>query len=320
MQISEFKVVVFCSTAKTGGPEVLHQLVYQLRLLGKNAFVCYYPFDIKHNVHDEYLKYETPICSFDDDGDTFFIIPESATFISKLIDKSRYGVWWLSVDNYFRVKKDSLLRDFIYKNLSLFRSRAQIRSLKKAQHFTQSEYAKNFLMTCGIESKMLTDYLGDEHAINSKNNNSSNRKNIIVYNPKKGVKTTKKVIETFKNFSFVPIQNMRPDEVVSLLKMAKIYIDFGNHPGKDRLPREAASSGCCVITNIKGSAKNNFDISIPNGYKLDELSPSFHNDFSQAVNSIFLNFENSSKDFDDYRLSISLEREGFKAQVKAIFL
>ena len=71
----------------------------------------------------------------------------------------------------------------------------------------------------------------------------------------------------FKKFNFIPIQGMSSIEVANLLESAKIYIDFGNHPGKDRLPREAVLSGCCIITNSKGSAKNSVDICISKKYK-----------------------------------------------------
>ena len=33
----------------------------------------------------------------------------------------------------------------------------------------------------------------------------------------------------------------------------QVYIDFGHHPGQDRLPREAVQCGCVVITGTRGS-------------------------------------------------------------------
>lgn len=320
VKINESKVVVFSSHARTGGPELLHQLVYQLELNGKNSYICYYPFDKRHIIHNEYLKYKTPVCDFKDDGDTFFIIPESATFITKMITRSRYSIWWLSVDNYFRVKGDSLLRDFIYTYLSLLRSRVPIKNLENALHFTQSEYAKKFLKLSGMDSSMLTDYLGLEHTLKERFIDLKNKKDIIVYNPKKGVKTTRELVKYFKKFNFIPIQDMSSIEVASLLESAKIYIDFGSHPGKDRLPREAALSGCCIITNTKGSAENSVDICISKKYKLDEKSDLFYDKFDLIIEGIFTNFVIHSKDFDKYRLRIASEEKTFQAQVKKIFL
>lgn len=54
------------------------------------------------------------------------------------------------------------------------------------------------------------------------------------------------------------------------MSKSKVYIDFGNHPGKDRIPREAAISGCIVITGKRGAAAFAEDVCIPETYKFDE--------------------------------------------------
>ncbi|KAL3809235.1 hypothetical protein ACHAXA_005283 [Cyclostephanos tholiformis] len=45
------------------------------------------------------------------------------------------------------------------------------------------------------------------------------------------------------------------------------YIDFGPHPGMDRLPREAALAGCIVITNREGAAAHDEDVPLPQEFK-----------------------------------------------------
>ncbi len=39
------------------------------------------------------------------------------------------------------------------------------------------------------------------------------------------------------------------------MRKAKLYIDFGYHPGKERMPREACLLDCCLIIGKDGSAK-----------------------------------------------------------------
>jgi hypothetical protein len=112
---------------------------------------------------------------------------------------------------------------------------------------------------------------------------------------------------------------MSSSEVSDLLNKAKIYIDFGNHPGKDRLPREAAISGCCVITNKNGSAKNKFDIPISSIYKLDDTSRSFFKEFESLALEILGDFVFHSSNFDEYRLKIFNEQKVFKNQVINLF-
>ncbi len=56
-------------------------------------------------------------------------------------------------------------------------------------------------------------------------------------------------------WTFVPLENMSKQEVRALMQQSRYYIDFGHHPGKDRLPREAAASGCVVLTLRAGAAQ-----------------------------------------------------------------
>ena len=47
----------------------------------------------------------------------------------------------------------------------------------------------------------------------------------------------------------------------------KLFIDFGYNPGNDRLPREAAACGCCLITSNLGAYKYYEDTPFPDEYK-----------------------------------------------------
>jgi hypothetical protein len=60
---------------------------------------------------------------------------------------------------------------------------------------------------------------------------------------------------------------MTDEEVTSLLRRSRAYVDFGPHPGMDRLPREAALAGCVVITNREGAAAYDEDLPLPSMYK-----------------------------------------------------
>lgn len=319
MKITKSKIVILCPHTKTGGPELLHQLVSTLNKIGIEAFICYFPFKKDFITHEEYLKYKTPICKFNDDSDTLFIVPESATFLNKYIKNADYAIWWLSVDNYYRSKGDLFIRDFFYKYLSLFKSRVPISQLNTRIHFTQSAYAKEFLEQHNISSHMLSDYLSKEHTSKLNSIELIKKDDIIVFNPKKGKKITKKLIDNCKELTFIPIQNMTPVEVSDLLNKAKIYIDFGNHPGKDRLPREAAISGCCIITNKKGSANNLIDIPISDNYKLDDTSRSLTREFKSLSKEILNNFNAHSNEFEIYREKIFNEEQLFKDQVYDLF-
>lgn len=179
----------------------------------------------------------------------------------------------------------------------------------------QSYYAKEFLKSKNIESNFLSDFLNEEHL--NQSIDIKNKKDIICFNPKKGARITEQLINTYPRYKFVPIQKMTAKEVSELLRNSKIYIDFGNHPGKDRIPREAAMAGCVVITGVKGSAKNKYDIAVDSTYKIDENSDGFCFIVGELFKDVFDRFEVHSKMFEPYRDKISSEKLAFDQQVLA---
>lgn len=104
----------------------------------------------------------------------------------------------------------------------------------------------------------------------------------------------------------------------NLLLKSKVYIDFGNHPGKDRIPREAAISGCCVITGLRGSAKYYEDVPINNEYKIKDSEDNII-EIINKIQNIFENFEENYLNFEEYRKYILNEEKVFNQNVKYIF-
>lgn len=135
----------------------------------------------------------------------------------------------------------------------------------------------------------------------------------LIYKPKE------KILRSLFLQNFVPIENMKREEVIQLLQRAKIYIDFGSHPGKDRIPREAAVLECCVITGKRGSAKYRRDINIPEKYKFEEKDENIPYIIS-LIKECFANYEEKLEDFCEYRAQIYKEKEKFKEDLKGIFV
>jgi hypothetical protein len=187
--------------------------------------------------------------------------------------------------------------------------------MKNYYHFVQSEYAYRHLKDNSLDSLFLSDYLNPAHFVNSE----TIKEDIILYNPVKGIKITQKLINDNKDFKFVPLENLTIRQVQKLFQKAKLYIDFGNHPGKDRMPREAAMANCCVITGRKGSAGNENDIPIPNKYKFNDKSLLDNVSFRSLVGAIFDNHTYHLNDFVVYKDSIKSEHKNFQSQVEQIF-
>lgn len=312
------KFFVCCPGASiTGGPELLHQLVDTLREYGHAAFISYYPFDQTFECPKPYRIYDAPQAPVEKGPDAFIVVPETATWVLRMFKGTPAAVWWLSVDNYLGAFGESWLEDKIRHIWWLIRGQSlPLWRLKGLTHFTQSAYASNFLERKGIKSYPLRDYINPAHF---KHAGYFERHNVIAYNPKKGKAITKRLMKSNPDFKFVPIQGMPPEQVQKLLTSSKIYIDFGHHPGKERLPREAAMAGCCVVTGRRGSASFEADVPIPKDYKLDENAPDFEAKFRSLILSIFENYEGNATSFSMYKDSITREPERFRQDVLKIF-
>ena len=112
-------------------------------------------------------------------------------------------------------------------------------------HLCQSRYAAEFVKKQGIlDFLFLSDCLNEDFLTSHAELSRDDR---VLYNPSKGFWFTKKIIDANPDIDFVAIEGMTPAQTKSLMRTSKLYIDFGDHPGKDRLPREAAICGCCIV-------------------------------------------------------------------------
>jgi hypothetical protein len=316
------KVYVLCpSNFATGGTELAHQLVHKLRAMDINSIVYYFDYvDLSTSpVNERFKKYDTPYTNaIDDVNSNILITPEIYTQYLYGFKQIRKGIWWLSVDGYFPKGLRRRLKQKIGIT-KVFKVRKHLtKSDQTIQHFVQSEYARNFLTLHNISSEYLSDYLNPEY-INKSASSTLNRENIVLYNPKKGLEFTKKLIDCAPEINWKPLINMSPAMIADALSTSKIYIDFGNHPGKDRFPREAAIMGCCVVTGLRGSANNEIDIPIPSKYKFDEKRTSAKT-IVEFIKELFQTYETRISDFANYRSVILNEEKEFEKSLQKIFV
>lgn len=313
------KIIVLCPGGSvTGGPELLHQLVHELRESNQDAYVSYYPFGVGFSKPSAYDCYDAPQSDMIDEEGVGIVVPEISTSYLRKTTRATKFVWWLSVDNYIGTKHKGFWPDLRGKMGAIIKNRrVALRGMRDWNHLTQSAYAADFLAKNGIKSSPLGDYLSAEHF--RPRSGSNTRRNIVAFNPKKGQRTNKMIMEAFSDIDFCPIVNMSRLQVADLLATAKVYMDFGHHPGKDRIPREAAMAGCCVVTGTRGSAAFYEDVPIDAEFKIEEGSESFMVDLRKAIELIFDDFEGASRRFEHYRGVISAEQRAFKAQVASLF-
>ena len=322
--------VVCPAEYKTGGTELLHQLVHTLNENELNAYITYFNIKADKNpINNAFKKYVSTYKSLDsivDNEENVIVLPEIKANLAKKFKKSRTAIWWLSVDNYLKTYNAKYAFELIgvkgvlwyIKNIQWRYRIEKINNLVK-YNLVQSHYAKDFLEKNKFNNIIyLSDYIGDIY-LEQQHSMDTKRNNVVLYNPKKGIEFTKKLMYNSPHIEWIPIINMTNEEVANLLKTSKVYIDFGNHPGKDRFPREAAYCGCCVITGKSGSAKYFEDVKINDSYKYDDCD----SNIPYIINTIeecFENFEQCQKDFNQYRQMIKGEKKRFEEDVKNIFL
>lgn len=323
------KIYILCpSNFRSGGPESLHQLASQLISFGAETYMFYWSlaggnFDRNNPVDDIYKKYHVPYTyEIENSSRNIFIMPEPASKIGlSVAEKCRKIIWWMSVDNYLMS---------IIKTISGFLENPLVNPVPKffffnkanddIEHWSKSEYSRLFLELNGISADKIQHvetYMNQTFFEHAEQINLAEKKNFVAYNPIKGFEVTKHFIALAPEIDWRPIKNMTPAQVQNLLAQAKVYIDFGKHPGRDRLPREATLSRCVVIVGKRGAAANDVDINIPAEFKF-----SFDDSPYQVVEKIREAFDNFERELDKqraFRQRVCDDRKNFPMEVAAAF-
>ena len=322
------RVLVICpGNAMTAGPEALHQLVADLNRLGQPAQMVYHPFDRRFEPPAPYRKYAVPVGTYAEEPGTLIVFPEIFTMQALRAKGAEVAVWWMSVNNFTGVRYGRPWRDRLRYWKYLLKGKRPwggVRALAHLRHFAQSEYAREFLAGHGITAALLSDPIpvytepAYVQALPARLR-TAQRADTILYNPTKGAQFTARLMAAYPQWKLRPLRGLNREQLAQAFLDAKLYMDFGHHPGKDRLPREAALHGCCVITARHGSAANPVDVPIPARYKLEVKDPAFVQRFGEVAGDVLANFEGCSREFDAYRQVIAREPAEFDKQIAEAF-
>lgn len=282
------------ANAVAGGVESLFQLADAINNVGGESVVLWdfnyeYPVPLKYQHYN--IKHSTEV---EDSEDNLIIYPEVWTEKLGTYTKIKKAIWWLSVDN-----NHGKFKDFSNPNIT---------------HFYQSFYALSFLQKNNVEKYLpLFDYIPPSYT--NSEFDILQKQNIICYNPVKGSDFTNQLKMFNPKLTFIPITGMSESEVIELLKLSKIYIDYGHHPGRDRIPRESAILGNIVLTNKKGSAGFYNDIPISEKFKTIDID-----EISKTISECFLNFNSIINEYALYRSCIKNQKEQLYNLARQYFL
>ena len=279
------------------------------------------------------------------------IIPEyyPAVEISKKYKNIQKGLWWLSVDFYlyhrFIYKNHSFLRSLIkiphkvikiinqllffqFENLSLFKylkliylnipfyNVFKISNVKI--NLAHSYYQYITLKSKNIDSTYLSDSINSEYVKAGKKIFLKNKKNIICFNPRKSSAFFDRFVKLNPDIKFIPVIGYNLKQLIKLLSKSKIYMDFGFHPGQDRLPREAALLKNCIITNKEGSAAFYKDVPIAKEFKFLEKREN-HVKIREKIDQIFESFPKELEKFKSYRKFLLSQEKKYEKQISKLF-
>lgn len=314
-------IFILCPPKKaTGGPEALHQLGYILNLLGFNAKMLYSKYK-KDPVHPFYKSYNVPyVMQAKDSKDNVIIIPESMTNLIAKYPLSKKKIWWLSLDFYevlmnSREKKKNWIRKLFvpYKHTEY-----RFEPNKTITHWYQSQRTKEFLLTKKLDNDIayLCDYVNELFFENLPQ--VFIKDNIITYNPKKGLDKIEKYMTLLPEYKWVALTGMSREEMRNTLRKAKLHIDFGYFPGRDKIPREALVSGVCLITGRNGTSAFKEDLGIPEKYKLNDNETDTEK-VIKLIHHTMKNYETVYEDFFPFRAFVIEEKNRMIEDIKLLF-
>lgn len=312
----------------TGGPEALHQLAYYMHMLKMDAYTVYYTYSDFPIVKpiERYEQYGVNVVRYEnveDDDNNFVIAPENAPWCLNGFKKAQKCIWWLSL-HANEVKKGTLMERvsvFIHK---LYDSN----SIKKYRHINYNP--NNCWHVCGSKHTYLyvsqlyknskVEYLVEPISLDFLRIGNSvlpqKREDAVLYNPAKPSKIMKGLLERGR-FNYIPLKGYTPEGLAEIYKRAKLYVDFGHFGGPERMPKEAVYFGCNILVANHNAAANDFDVAIPQKYKVDDNETAEQIEFRIA--DMIEYYEKQQMDFLPFKLKVEGLEENFMDQLKNVF-
>lgn len=284
----------------TGGPECIHEFVSELnKVHGVHARIWYWGAEDDPQPK-EYAAYNCDYVTELPDGfDGVIIVPE--IWANKVLDypQCKRAIYWLGIDAYAGWTPESERGEFLQDDSIV--------------HIAQSDYALNFLKQLGVKRIVkCTDMLNADFYADYE---ETERSNTVLYNPSKATPFMHELISACQGIDFKPIMNMTRAEVIDTMRHSKLYVDFGEFPGRERIPREASLCGCCLITSKIGSAA--YDGDFLHDYKYDS-KPEHLWAIIHKIRYVLDHYEECRKDFEPFRRLLMFDRDNLYKQVSDV--
>jgi hypothetical protein len=305
----------------TGGPLAIHQAASKIKAHGGEVGIMYLKNRRRHSafevrgemivsqisflnrlkIHDHLKAFNFPTRQTLSIND-HFIVPETMPDLAYQLRRAgckNVSLWWLSVDNFPLGELNTLQNQ---------------RLLRECKHLCQSEYAADFVRRRGA---LTVSMLSDEIDLPTMKNlpPASERANDLCFLPNKAAGADELLEYLSQKFSLIRLENMDRGQITDTLLNTKIFLDFGHHPGKDRVPREAAVCGAIPVVRAAGAACFEQDVPLPAELLIDSEAFFDGPAFVTRLETIL----NRANDYNDilamYRTKIELEKQTFTSEI-----
>jgi len=338
------QVYVFCPYGtETGGPEALHQLVYYINKISHIAKIVYIDIAKKNKqIPSAYKVYVSDYLLLEDivdNEDNIIICPETTISFLNKFEKCKKYIWWLSVDNNTNNKKKKKIQRVITKIFDIntykkiFTGKYSIKKIntfiknknyvfdnedKSITHLCASYYAYDYVSKkTKNKCLLLIEPISLFYLQQGKYLESSIRKDVVLYNPAKNYKFTKKIVKKNKSIKFLPLKGYSQKELLELYRTSKLYIDFGTFPGAERIPKEAVYNGCVVITGKNGASKFYEDVPLPESNKIESKIKNIPL-ISKKIIDVLRDYPNEIKKCSEYVKTVDNLESNFIKQIQTI--
>ena len=327
------KIYICCpDQLVTGGPEALHQLRWYLERLGYSAYLVYSTSE--HTAcPPRYEKYAPKVVSWrdiEDDARNILIAVESETTFLRYFHNLRPCIWFLSF-GYADLKKSRALivckniikffirvltlgkKKFVYNRFPVFRRSGIL-------YLCGSKYAYEELKKRRVEQvEMLVEPISLEFLQRgpAKNLTAEGREDTVLYNPAKPSRIMKKLLRR-KDIVFRPLRGYSPEQLIDLYRHSKLYVDFGEFGGPERIPKESVYNGTCLLVGKRNAAVNDFDVAIPEAYKIKKFND--EEIVAAAIKELLASYDAKIGEFAPFRAKIDGLEEEFMRKIEQIFV
>ena len=212
-------------------------------------------------------------------------------------------IWWLSVDNF---------------PLSKLHQLSNIALIHKCHNLCQSAYAYEFVKNLDAPKvSMLSDFV-EIGSTDTPDVPIAARRHDIAYLPNKSKGAEPVLSHLRKSFDVIALQGMSRAQMENTLRNTKVFIDFGNHPGKDRVPREAALCGAIPLVRRAGAAAFFADVPLPDELLVQTSEFFDPARFGERVRSVIAAADRWQPHLEAYKTAIRSERGIFDDELRAM--